>query len=85
MVFHRDGRPLDLLEFVRGHQGAGPIDMPILLGSTARLACRLIVLRVPQEMVARRRQEAYEKARKHDREPSRENLAWRSGPQSLDH
>jgi hypothetical protein len=47
-----------------------------LLGATARLACRLIVLRVPQEMVARRRQEAYEKARKHGRQPSQECLAW---------
>ncbi len=75
-VCDRDGRPLDLLEFVRGHCGTGPIDRPILLGATARLACRLIVLRVPQEMVARRRQEAYEKARKHGRQPSPECLAW---------
>jgi Transposase DDE domain len=75
-VYDRDGRPLDLLKFVQEPKGDGPIDLPILLGSTARLACRLIVLRVPQEMVARRRQEAYEKARKHGRQPSRENLAW---------
>lgn len=75
-VSDRDGQPLDLLEFVRGHCGKGPIDRPILLGATARLACRLIVLRVPQEMAARRRQEAYEKARKHGRQPSQECLAW---------
>jgi hypothetical protein len=75
-VSDRDGRLLNLLEFVRGHRGDGPIDQPILLGATARLACRLIVLRVPQEMAARRRQEAYEKARKHGREPSPECLAW---------
>jgi hypothetical protein len=76
LVYDRDGQPLDFLKFVQESKGAGPIDRPILLGLTARLACRLIVLRVPQEMVARRRQEAYEKARKHGREPSREHLAW---------
>lgn len=75
-VADRDGRPLDLLEFVQRWQGGGPIDLPILLGATARLACRLIVLRVPQEVAARRRQQAYEKARKHGRRPSRECLAW---------
>ncbi len=75
-VFDPEGRPLDLLEFVRGHRGKGPIDQPILLGTTARLACRLIVLGVPPEMAARRRQEAYEKARKHGRQPSQECLAW---------
>ena len=75
-VADRDGRPLDLLEFVQGCRGGGPIDLPILLGATARLACRLIVLRVPQEVAARRRQQAYEKARKHGRQPSRECLAW---------
>jgi hypothetical protein len=76
MVHDRDGRPLDLLELVRGPRAAGPIDMPILLGSTERLACRLIVLRVPQEIANRRRQKAYEKARKHGRVPSPEHLAW---------
>ena len=45
-----------------------------------RVACRLIVLRVPQEVAARRRQQAYEKARKHGRQPSRECLAWRRSP-----
>jgi hypothetical protein len=76
LVFDVDGRPLDLLEHVRRHKGDGPIDMPILLGTTERLACRLIVLRVPQEMAARRRQKAYEKAQKHGRAPSVEYLAW---------
>jgi hypothetical protein len=75
-VFDADGRPLELLESVRRHKGKGPIDLPILLGSAERLACRLIVLRVPQEMADRRRQVAYEKARKHGRAPSREHLDW---------
>jgi hypothetical protein len=75
-VLDRAGQPLELLKFVQEHKGDGPIDLPIWLGSTARLACRLIVLRVPQEIAARRRQQAYQKARKHGRQPSRENLAW---------
>ena len=75
-LLDQDGRPLDLRELVRGFRGDGPIDQPILLGATAQLACRLIVLRVPQEMAARRRQQAYAKARRHGRQPSRECLAW---------
>jgi DDE family transposase len=61
---------------VRRHSGNGPLDRPILLGSAERLSCRLIVLRVPQEVADRRRQKAYEKAQKHGRVPSQEHLAW---------
>ena len=39
--------------------------------STARVACRLIRLRVPPEVAARRRQKAYEKAQKSGRTPTR--------------
>jgi hypothetical protein len=76
VVFDADGRPLDLLEALRRHPGDGPLDIPILLGAAERLACRLIALRVPQELADRRRQKAYEKARKHGRVPSPEHLAW---------
>jgi len=76
LVFDPQGRQLQLLEHLREHRGAGPIDMPILLGTAERLPCRLIALRVPPEMVARRRQAAYEKARKHGRQPTQEHLAW---------
>ena len=75
-TFHPDGRPLDLLDFVRRHQGGGPIDMPILLGAGHRLSCRLLVLRVPLEIAARRRQKAMEKARKHGRTAGPDQLAW---------
>ncbi len=61
---------------VRRPGGNGPLDRPILLGSAERLSCRLIVLRVPQEVADRRRQKAYEKAQKHGRVPSQEHLAW---------
>jgi hypothetical protein len=75
-TFDADGRPLELLGYLRRHTGAWPLDLPILLGATERLACRLIALRVPQEMAARRRQKAYAKARKHGRVPTQEHLAW---------
>ena len=75
-VFDADGQPLELLDYVRQHQGSRPIDMPILLGAAERLPCRLIVLRVPQEVADRRRQKAYERAQKHGRVPGEEQLAW---------
>jgi hypothetical protein len=76
VVFDADGSPLDLLRFVREHPGGVPIDIPILLGLVQRVRCRLIVLRVPQEVANRRRQMAYAKAQKHGRVPSVEQLAW---------
>ena len=50
--------------------------MSVLLGVSHRLPCRLIALRVPQEVADRRRQNAYVKAQKHGRVPSREDLEW---------
>jgi hypothetical protein len=75
-VFDPAGRPLELLESVRRHPGPGPIDVPVLLGSAERLAGRLIVLRVPQEVADRRRQKVYERAQKHGGVPSPDTLAW---------
>jgi hypothetical protein len=75
-VFDADGRPLDLLGSMRGQTGSGPVDRSILLGAEQRLPCRLIVLRVPQEVAARRRQKAYERGRKHGTVPGAEQLAW---------
>ena len=76
LVFDAQGGELKLLEHLQKQQGTGPVDLPVLLGTAERLPCRLIALRVPQEMVARRRQSAYAKARKHGREPTQEHLAW---------
>jgi hypothetical protein len=75
-IFRRDGRPLNLLQFVGRPRDRWPIDLPILLGTEQRIACRLIVLRVPQEVAARRCQAALEKARKHGRAASPDQLAW---------
>jgi hypothetical protein len=75
-VFDPEGQPLELRDYLRQHAGAGPLDVPILLGSAERLPCRLLALRVPQEVADRRRQKAYERAQKHGRAPSPEQLAW---------
>jgi Transposase DDE domain len=75
-IFDQEGRPLNLLQHLRRYSGNAPIDMPVRLGCDGQLACRMIVLRVPQEMADRRRQQAYEKAQKHGRAPSAEHLEW---------
>jgi hypothetical protein len=76
VVLNPDGTPLDLLQRLRQHTWDGPLDIAVLLGSTERVACRLIALRVPPEVTARRRQKAYEKAQKSGRMPTREHLQW---------
>jgi hypothetical protein len=72
-VFHRDGEPLDLLTTLR-QQPAGLLDQVVLLGATARLCCRLVAIRVPQEAANRRRQQAREKAARKGRQPTAEYL-----------
>jgi len=75
-VFDPDGRPLELLERLRRHPPGTPFDAAVSLGAAERLDCRLIALRAPQEVAARRRRQAYRKAQKHGGVPSREHLAW---------
>lgn len=75
-VFDAQGRPLELLQYLRRQPGNQPVDVSITLGAVERLGCRLIALRVPQEMSDRRRQKAYEKAQKHGRKPTQEHLDW---------
>jgi hypothetical protein len=72
-VFHEDGEPLDLSTHLR-RQPTGLLDQVILLGATARLCCRLVALRVPQEVADRRRQKAREKAAKKGRQPTEQYL-----------
>jgi hypothetical protein len=77
-VYGADGRKLSLLNELQRRLAAGEstIDMPVLLGAAGRLPCRLIAVRIPQEVVARRRQEAHRKAAKHGRAASEEQLRW---------
>jgi Transposase DDE domain len=76
LVFDPDGRPWNLRERLRQHLWEGPLDITVLLGSEQRVSSRLIALRAPQEVAARRRQKAYEKAQKSGRTPTAEHLEW---------
>lgn len=76
LVFNLEGQVLDLLAYLDQHAGEGPIDEWVLLGRQEQVLCRLIALRAPPEIVARRRQKAYEKAAKKGRKPSQDYLAW---------
>ena len=73
-VFDAAGKSLDLRAFLRQEGATGLVDAPVLVGEKDRLACRLIAVRVPAEVAARRRQKAREKAYDHGREPSQEFL-----------
>jgi hypothetical protein len=55
-------------------QPAGVIDRGIEVGAL-RLRCRIVALRAPAEVAARRRQKAYEKAAKKGRQPTARHLA----------
>ena len=72
-VFHEDGKPLGLLTSLR-QQPTGLLDQVILLGAAARLCCRLVAIRAPEEAANRRRQQAREKAAKKGRQPTAEYL-----------
>ncbi len=74
-VFDPSGQQLSLLRFLQEHGENGLVDVPVVLGEKERLACRLIAVRVPPDVAARRRQQAREKARNHGREASQEYLA----------
>jgi hypothetical protein len=65
-VYHSDGAGLDLLAHLR-QQPTGLVDQMILLGAAAKLLCRLLAVRVPEEVANRRRQQARTKARDHGR------------------
>jgi Transposase DDE domain len=68
-----NGKPLNLLAHLR-RQPTGLLDQMILLGAAARLCCRLVAIRAPEEAANRRRQQAREKAAKKGRAPSQEYL-----------
>ena len=77
-VFDGQGEPLDLVGHLR-RQPTGLLDQMILLGAAARLCCRLVAIRAPQEAASRRRQQAREKAAKKGRTPTAaylELLGW---------
>jgi len=75
-LFHSDGQPLDLLAWLVANWNGVPLEWKILLGSEVRLPCRLVALRVPEEVASRRRQRLRDDARRKGRTPSGKSLVW---------
>lgn len=67
------GNPVALQKFLAKNAKRGVVDVGVQLGET-RLPSRLVAVRVPPEIAARRRQKLREKAQDHGREPSQEYL-----------
>ena len=67
------GERLDLLLWLRTHPES-QFEQEVLIGSQARLRCRLVVVRVPQEVADQRRRRAYATARTKGRTPSARHL-----------
>ena len=74
----RDGQRLDLPTFLAG-QATATVDVPIRLGARARLDCRLLAMRVPQEVADQRRRRVRAEAKRRGRTPNATQLllaAW---------
>ena len=73
-LFTAEGTPLDLVAWLRAH--AEPqFEEQVCIGRTEPLPCRMVVLRVPQEVADERRRIAYVTARRQGRTPSARHLA----------
>jgi hypothetical protein len=74
VIADRMGHRLPLLSWLTSWTGT-TLDMPILLGAKHRLSCRLLVVRVPQEVAEQRRRRLREQARVKGETVSKERLA----------
>jgi hypothetical protein len=75
-LWTEDERPLELSTLLRIQASdTAVVDQSILMGSTHRLRCRLVAIRVPAEQAAWRRQRMIEKARDKGRQPTAARLA----------
>jgi hypothetical protein len=72
-VYDTGGNHLSLLAYLR-RQPTALVDREVLLGVSERLRCRLIAIRVPEEVANRRRHQALATARRKGRTPSAEYL-----------
>ena len=65
--------PRDLLAWLCVHPES-QFEQQVLVGCQAHLRCRMVVVRVPQEVADQRRRRAYETARRKGRTPSERHL-----------
>lgn len=70
----QQGLRLDLLSFLNDHN-TSRVDVPIQLGAQMRLSCRLLAVRVAQEVADQRRRRLREEAKRRGRAPNAEALA----------
>jgi hypothetical protein len=70
----QDGARIDLPAFLAA-QATATVDLPVRLGAKHQLACRLLGLRVPQEVADQRRRRLREEAKRRGRAPSALQLA----------
>jgi hypothetical protein len=63
------GEEIDLLAWLRAQHGTH-FERECLVGAQEKLHCRVLVVRVPQEVADRRRQKAYERAQRKGRAPT---------------
>ena len=62
-VYTAEGERMDLLSWLRA-QSQTTVDQPVLVGTRKRIPCRLLVVRVPQEVAEQRRRRLRDYARK---------------------
>jgi hypothetical protein len=75
-IFTAEGQPIGGIEELFG-PGEAVADRPILLAKGAKIACRVVAWRVPEEVANRRRQKLIASARdKGEPPPSGERLRW---------
>ena len=72
-VMDEELRRWQLCEFLQA-QNSQAIDVPIRLGATKQVACRLLAVTVPQEVADRRRQRLHEQARRKGQAVSEKRL-----------
>lgn len=73
-VYTPEGERLDLVAWLKAN-GETCIDQPVLVGALERLPCRLLAVRVPQEVADQRRRRLREYARKKQVTPKASTLA----------
>jgi len=74
-VYTPEGECLDLVPWLNA-QSQARVDLPVRVGQQEHLACRLLAIRVPQEVADQRRRQLHEYARKKQVPLSAERLAW---------
>lgn len=73
-IYTIQGERLDLVAWLKA-QGEARLDQPVLVGARERLPCRLLAVRVPQEVAEQRRRRLREYARKKQVTPKANTLA----------